>query len=130
MNRREQRGFPDRSLLAFPVAHDDDHSVRTALNAPGQCNSQAHRQPVAKRAGRPFDSRRTVWTGLFREAASGLRESVEECHRKETAVGEGREQGGGRVAFAENQAVAIGVVGVFRINGQHARVGRHEYVHA
>jgi len=109
---REQGGFPHGAFVAFAVAHHDIDAVArfrifAARAMPQPTGRPCPSEPVASST----PGRNRGW--LFRERTAVLRERIQPGPGKKSARREHRIKGAGRVAFAENDAVAQRIGGFF-----------------
>jgi hypothetical protein len=83
---------------------------------------------VAERPARDLDAAHEHAVGVVAERRVEAAETGEAVGIEEALGGKDRVVGGGPMALGEQEAVAIGVVGVSRIDPQHAVVENPEHV--
>ena len=99
--------------------------MAAAEDARRQRHADTHRQAVAERAGRRFDTGQMVRRRrMLAKETAVLAVIVEHRLRIESAFGEDLEQGRCAVTLAENEAVAFGIVRVLWIDPQHLEIER------
>jgi hypothetical protein len=124
----EHGGLPDGALVALAVAHDDEGAVGFFRETGREREADADRQSVTERAGGQFDAGGAVGRGLFGEFAAVLAEGIEPALGEKVARGQGGVERGGRVAFAQDEAVTLEVGGLRRVDAERAPIGGHQNV--
>ena len=110
-----QRGrFPHRALGAFAVAEQDVGAVVQVVEPRAQRHADADAQALAQRAGRHVHERQARGRMAF-EVAAELAELEQVLHREQPGLGPGRVEQRRGVAFGEDEAVVVVVVGVLRV---------------
>ncbi len=113
-----ESAFPDRALVQFTVAHDDEDTAAALLHARCQGQADADRQTVAERTGRGLDARDMT---AFRMAAKpGARAALllQFIDGEEAFIGQQGVLREAAMAFAENAAVALWIARIRRIDSQ------------
>src|SRR4051794_4076750 len=86
---------------------------------------------MTERAGRRFDAGQRIGRRrMLAEQAAVLSVVGQTRLRIKSALCERLEQRRRTVAFAQNEAVALGMPGMLRVDAQHAEVGRNQYIDA
>src|SRR5439155_6591605 len=109
-------------LVALSIAEKDIDPVRRAVTQSRERHAARHRESMAQRAGRHFDSRNTSVRGVAGEWRTVAAIGVQPTSRKEAPFSECGIQHGGRMALAENEAIARGQGGAPWIHSKHATV--------
>jgi hypothetical protein len=114
------------------AASQTDHAdaVVTVLDSSGQGHSDAQGESVSERAGCRFNAGSAAGAHMFRQRTAGLCVTGEFLAREEPPFGQGGVKGARGVTFAEDDAVAIGQVGVLRIDMEATPVGGHKDIDA
>ncbi len=89
---------------------------------------ERHREALAERAGRDLDAGGAVHVGVALELGADLAQAHQVLEREVAVVGERRVLDRRRVALAEDEAVALGPVGVLRVVAQDPVVERGDDV--
>ena len=112
----EHGRFPDRALVALAVAQHHPHPVVAPLDAARQRHAGAERQPVSQRARGHFHPRHATGTHLLRQAAARLPVGGQPVAGEKSPLGQHRIQRRRRMAFAEDEPVALRVLRLLRID--------------
>ena len=113
MLRGKQDRFPVGTLVAFTVAEQTEDAPGLGIPLACQRHARCHGQTVPQRASGYFDARHVFMGGMTSETRAILVESVQPIEGKEARFRQHCIVGGAAMALAENEAVAIGPVGLF-----------------
>src|SRR5580692_9614584 len=105
MLARMQRGLPDGTFVALPIAHEHEGAICTTLDSRRQRHAHAERQPVSKRSRGGLDARNLSMVRVTPENATGRAELRKLGFRKESFSRQGDVIGKTAVALAENETV-------------------------
>ena len=107
---RGGRRLPGLALLTVAVGEqaEDVRGVVEAVEAQRQRDPEAHREPLAQRTGRDLDPGGAVHVRVTLKLGADLAEPHQILEREVAVLGERRVLNRGRVALAEDEAVALG----------------------
>ena len=113
---REHRGLPDLALLDLTVAEDGVGTVVLVPVLGGERHAHGSADALAERAGGHVDARGVVHVRVALQAAADVAQRLELLNGEEPAARENGVERGGRVALGEDEAVAVGLVGIGRVD--------------
>ena len=114
VDARQRGRFPHRALGAFAVAEQDISAVVQVVEPRAQRHADADAQALAQRAGRHIRKRQARGRMAF-EVAAELAELEQVLHREQPGLRPGGVQQRRGVAFGEDEAVVVVVVGILRV---------------
>src|SRR5262245_1187431 len=117
MSGRHRR-FPDLALGQFAVAQHAVDAIAALLHARGQRHAHADREPMAERTRAEIDSGNLLHVRMIAERTAEPRVVVEQLRIEIAEVGENRIEPDGRVALAQDEAVAVRPLGIGGIEAQ------------
>ena len=121
-------GFPVLSFAELAVAGQDVGVIALLVDPGGQRVADADRESLAERAGGGLDSGQPLHVGVPLERAAQLAQSHDLVVREVAGLGERRIEDRRRVPLGEDEAVAVGPVGVLGVVPQDSAEieGRHD----
>ena len=126
---RELHGFPVAALVELGVAHEaDDARAGLAPRVERERHADRDRQPVAERAAGDLDAGDERAVGVIAEPRVEAAEVGEALDVDEALGGEDGVVRRRAVALGEQEAVALGIVGLARVDAQDAVVEDPEHV--
>ena len=122
------RGFPVLSFVELAVAGQDVGVIVFLVDPGGQGVADADREPLAERAGRGLDSGQPLHVRVPFERAAQLAQRHDLVVREVAGLRERRVEDRRGVPLGEDEAVAVGPVGVLGVVPQKATEieGRHD----
>jgi hypothetical protein len=125
---REEDGFPIRSFVAFSVAQEYKHPVKSIIELCAVRHSSPDGKTVTQRACAELDT----WVSLVRYVTAQIRAvltmSVKFFNGEKSSLREDGVDSSTSVAFAQYETVAIGPTRVLRVNMKHAPIKHREQV--
>ena len=98
--RCKQRGLPNGTLIALPVAQEDEHPPRPIVTLRGQRHPATDRQSMAECARGGLDPGDAGVGYMASQPRTVFVEVVEPYERKEASIGQCSVQSGASVALA------------------------------
>src|SRR5262249_11385959 len=120
--------LPHLTFLDLSVADDAVHAIRLAAETKAECHPQGNREALAKRARGCFDAGQHRPIGMTLERAAELAQGDQALLGKVPRACHRRVHRGHRVAFGEDEAIALGPVGTLGIVTHAAEHDRHDEV--
>ena len=110
----ERGGFPDRAFGDFAVTHQNIGAVIEIIEAGAELHAHAHAQTLAERAGGNIHKGQAR-RGMAFEVAVQFAQSGEVFAGKKSKLSPHGIQQRGGVALGKDEAVVVGISGVFRV---------------
>src|SRR5882724_3175003 len=101
------RGFPDLAFGKFAIAEHAVDAIGPLLHARGERHAEPDRQPVAERARAEVDAGDLLHVRMVAERTAEPRVAVEQFRIEIAEVGENWVEADGRMALAQDEAIAV-----------------------
>ena len=121
-------GFPDQTLLAFAVTQQNVGHIVLMVLLGRQGHTQADGQTVSQRAGAHVQAWYFVFVRVTLEDGMVLTQRVQKRLVKEAALCQCGVQRRAGMSFGKNKAVAVGPVGVGRVNVHNMEIERRNKI--
>ena len=123
---RQHGGLPDLPLLALPVADDRIDADGAAVQLSRHRHAHGGREPLPEAARRHIDARRAVHIAVAREVGVRTVEGVQPVEPEIAPERQRRVERRAAVPLGEDEAVAVGLLRVRRVDVHHVEIEHRE----